>query len=202
MSKYTTTIKSLIDNDFDFQLTDYPIFDEAYRVTLNKNILDYYYISEIGFETPALFRHFLKNTLNIIMPKYNVMYTASIALAQNALGDVDLTETLERSVENEASSESESTGNNKNLFQDTPQGTLSSTDIDNQQWATNLTLNANSINDESSSSGTTSEEYTKHILGNNGRKYNIEIYTKLEQNFKSIDMMIINELKDLFMGVY
>lgn len=202
MSKYTTTIKSLIDNNFDFQLTDYPIFDEEYRETLNKNILDYYYISEIGFETPALFRHFLKNTLNIIMPKYNVMYTASIALAQNALGDVDLTETLERSVENEASSESESTGNNKNLFQDTPQGNITSTAIDEQQWATNLTLNANSINDESSSSGTTSEEYTKHILGNNGRKYNIEIYTKLEQNFKSIDMMIINELKDLFMGVY
>ena len=60
MSKYTTTIKSLIDNNFDFQLTDYPIFDEEYRETLNKNILDYYYISEIGFETPALFRHFSK----------------------------------------------------------------------------------------------------------------------------------------------
>ena len=202
MSKYTTTIKVLLDNNFDFQLTDYPIFDEEYRETLNKNILDYYYISEIGFETPALFRHFLKNTLNIVMPKYNVMYEASLKLAQNALGDVDLTETLERNIENEASSESESTGNNKNLYQDTPQGNISSTDINNQQWATNLTLNNNTVNDNTSSTGNTTEEYTKHILGNNGRKYNIEIYTKLEQNFKSIDMMIINELKDLFMGVY
>ena len=202
MSKYTTTIKSLIDNHFDFQLNDYPIFDENYRATLNKNILDYYYISEIGFETPALFRHFLKNTLNIIMPKYNAIYNAQLTLLQNALGNVDLTETLEREVENEASSESSSSGNNKNLFQDTPQGQLASTDIEDQKWATNLTLNQNSVSDETSSDGNTTENYTKTLLGSNGKKYNIEIYTKMVDNFKSIDQMIINELADLFMGVY
>lgn len=202
MSKYTTTIKVLLDNNFDFQLDSYPIFDENYRETLNKNILDYYYISEIGFETPALFRHFLKNKMNLIMPKYNIMYEAQIKLAENSLGDVDLTETLNRTVENEASSGSESTGNNKNLFQDTPQGRLASTDIENQEWATNLTLNQNSITDESSSEGSTTEEYTKHLLGNNGKKYNIEIYDKLNKNLKSIDMMIIEELNDLFMGVF
>ena len=201
MSKYTTTIKVLIDNNFDFQLTDYPIFDEAYRATLNKNILDYYYMSEIGFETPALFRHFLKTTLNVIMPKYNAIYNAQIALLQNSLGNVNLTETLEREVENEASSESSSNGNNKNLFQDTPQGQLASTDIEDQKWATNLTLNQNSVSDETTSDGNTTENYTKTILGSNGKKYNIEIYNKMVEIFKSIDQMIINELADLFMGV-
>lgn len=202
MSKYTTTIKVLLDNHFDLQLNDYPIFDEAYRPILNKNILDYYYIDEIGFETPALFRHFLKNTLNIVMPKYNIMYQAQVKLAQNSLGDVDLTETLERDVANQGQSNSTSQGDNKNLFQDTPQGQLSSTDINNQKWATNLTLNHNNITDTSTTSGSTTEDYTKHIIGNNGKKYNIEIYKKLEQDLKSIDLMIINELKDLFMGVY
>lgn len=202
MSKYTTTIKVLLDNNFDFELTDYPIFDEAYRATLNKNILDYYYMSEIGFETPALFRHFLKTTLNVIMPKYNAIYNAQLTLLQNSLGNVDLTETLEREVENEASSNSSSSGNNKNLFQDTPQGQLASTDIEDQKWATNLTLNQNSVNDETSSDGNTTENYTKTILGSNGKKYNIEIYNKMVENFKSIDQMIINELADLFMGVY
>jgi hypothetical protein len=202
MSKYTITIKALIDNHFDFELDEYPIFDENYRDVLNKNILDYYYISEIGFETPALFRHFLKNSMNLIMPKYNIMYQAQIKLAENALGNVDLTETLERSVENEASSESESNGTNKNLFQDTPQGQLASTDIENQKWATNLTLNSNKITDETSSDGSTTEEYTKQIIGSNGKKYNIEIYEKLNRNLKSIDMMIIEELNDLFMGLF
>ena len=36
MSKYTTTIKTLIDNNFDFKMTSYPIFDENYRETLNQ----------------------------------------------------------------------------------------------------------------------------------------------------------------------
>lgn len=202
MSKYTTTIKVLLDNHFDFQLNDYPIFDEAYRATLNKNILDYYYMSEIGFETPALFRHFLKTTLNVIMPKYNAIYNSQLALLQNSLGNVDLTESLEREVEHESSSNSSSTGNNKNLFQDTPQGQLASTDIEDQKWATNLTLNQNAVSDETTSDGNSTENYTKHILGSNGKKYNIEIYTKMVDNFKSIDQMIINELADLFMGVY
>lgn len=201
MSKYTTTIKVLLDNGFDFQLNSYPIFDEEYRATLNQNILDYYYMSEIGFETPALFRHYLKTTLNVIMPKYNEIYKAQLKLLTSSLGDVDLTETLERDVTNESSSESESSGKNKNLFQDTPQGELSTTDIDAQRWATNLTLNKNDVSDSTSANGSTTEEYTKHIIGNNGKKYNIEIYDKFVNTFKSIDQMIIDELSDLFMGV-
>ena len=34
MAKYTITIKTLIDNNFDFKMTDYPIFDENYRETI------------------------------------------------------------------------------------------------------------------------------------------------------------------------
>ena len=51
MAKYTITIKTLIDNNFDFQMTSYPIFDEQYRNTLNTKILNHYYENEIGFET-------------------------------------------------------------------------------------------------------------------------------------------------------
>ena len=38
MAKYTITIKSLIDNNFDFGLQNYPIFNETYRNTLNNNL--------------------------------------------------------------------------------------------------------------------------------------------------------------------
>ena len=76
MAKYTITIKSLIDNNFDFQMTSYPIFDENYRNTLNHNILYHYYENEIGFETAPLFRLYLNQKLNEIMPKYNALYIA------------------------------------------------------------------------------------------------------------------------------
>ena len=42
MAHYTITIKTLKQNNFNFGLQDYPIFNETYRETLNNNILNYY----------------------------------------------------------------------------------------------------------------------------------------------------------------
>ena len=201
MAKYTLNVFTLIDNHFDFQLDEYPIFDEAYRPVLNQAILDYYFMYEIGFETPYLFRHYLKTKMNLIMPKFNALYEAQKQIIANPLGNVDLVETLTRDVENQANSNSTSQGDNKNLYQDTPQGRISTTAIDEQEWATNLTLNQNKVSDETKSNGNTTENYTKHILGSNGKKYNIEIYQKLVSGFESVNQQVINELGDLFMGV-
>ena len=69
MAHYTITIKTLQENGFDFGLNDYPIFDESYRSTLNSNILNYYFESEIGVETPALFKKLLNDRMKLIMCK-------------------------------------------------------------------------------------------------------------------------------------
>ena len=205
MAKYTITIKSLIDNNFDFQMNSYPIFDENYRDTLNNNILNHYYENEIGFETASLFRFYLNQTLNEIMPKYNVLYNAQKKIIDDnlILNNVNLTESLTGSNTTETSSESSSSSNNKNLFQDTPQGNIPSQDIDDENvYATNLTLNNNSISDSNSSSGSGTNEYIKTIIGNNGGKYNIDILKDIQNNFMNIDLMIINELNDLFMQIF
>lgn len=204
MSRYTTTIKNLIDNNFDFQLTEYPIFDENYRDTLNNNILSYYYENEIGFETASLFRYYLKMKLNIIMPKYNVLYNAQKKLIDEQLlfSNVNLTERLQGNNTTQTSNQSGSSSNSKNLFQDTPQGQISSTDINNQTWATNLTLQNNQIADTSTSNGTGTNFYLKTIIGNNGNKFNVDILKDIENNIKNIDLMIINELNDLFMQIF
>ena len=204
MSKYTITIKTLIDNDFDFEMDSYPIFDENYRDVLNQKILNHYYENEIGFETPALFRFYLNQKLNEIMPKYNALYTAQKEILDNNLltANVNLTESYNGDNTTESSSTSSSTNNGKNLFQDTPQGEISSTDINNQKWATNLTLNNNSISDESSASGSGTNNYIKTIIGSNGKKYSSEILKDIQNNFMNIDLMIINELYDLFMQIF
>lgn len=205
MAKYTITIKSLIDNNFDFQMNSYPIFDENYRDTLNNNILNHYYENEIGFETASLFRFYLNQTLNEIMPKYNVLYNTQKKIIDDnlILNNVNLTESLTGSNTTETSSESSSSSNNKNLFQDTPQGNIPSQDIDDENvYATNLTLNNNSISDSNSSSGSGTNEYIKTIIGNNGGKYNIDILKDIQNNFMNIDLMIINELNDLFMQIF
>ena len=205
MAKYTITIKTLIDNNFDFQMTNYPIFDENYRETLNNNILHHYYENEIGFETAPLFRFYLNQKLNEIMPYYNELYKVQKKLIDDnlLLNNVNITEQLQGSNTTQTSSTSQSTNKGKNLFQDTPQGNISQQDINAQNvYATNITLNDNSINDNSSANGSGTNEYIKTIIGNNGGKFNIDVLNDIKNNLMNIDLMIINELYDLFMQIF
>lgn len=205
MAKYTITIKTLIDNNFDFQMTNYPIFDENYRETLNNNILHHYYENEIGFETAPLFRFYLNQKLNEIMPYYNELYKVQKKLIDDKLllNNVNLTEELKGSNTTKTSSVSQSTNKGKNLFQDTPQGNISQQDINAQNvYATNITLNDNSINDNSSANGSGTNEYIKTIIGNNGGKFNIDVLNDIKNNLMNIDLMVINELYDLFMQIF
>ena len=220
MAKYTITILTLQKNNFNFGLTSYPIFDEAYRNTLNNNILNYYLESEIGVETAELFKRLLNDRMALIMPKYNKMYLAQDELLQNGvLGNVNLTETLQRETDSTSSQEDSGTGtqtgtstaNNKNLYQDTPQGSISMQTLDSSNvYATNVTLDRNTNNstvtDTSSSTrdftNNGTENYVKTIIGNNGRKYNVDVFNDLVGKLQNIDMLIINELSDLFMGIF
>ena len=216
MSKYTTTIYYLKQNGFDFQLNDYPIFDENYRETLNNLILDNFLMDEIGFETPGLFRHYLKTKLNEIMPYYNLLYKAQkeIAETDNMFGNVNLREEFNRHIDSTTTSEGNSTsqntanGKSKQLYQETPQGNLKTTDIDNANYATNMTLNKSeaesntTVNDNTTSTGNNLESYLKTITGNNGKMYNIELLQKALEGFKNINTQLLKELEPLFMGIY
>ena len=213
MAHYTITIKSLIDNDFDFELNEYPIFDENYRNVLNQKILYHYYENEIGFETAPLFRFYLKNKLNEIMPYYNELYKAQKQIIDNnlLLNNTNITESLEGQNSTTTSSTSQSTNagtsNNKNLFQDTPQGNISNQDIDDDNvYATNITLDKNTtnntINDSSSANGNGTNSYIKTIIGNNGAKFNIDILNDIQNKLMNIDLLIINDLNELFMQIF
>ena len=209
MSKYTTTIKSLIDNNFDFGLKEYPIFDEDYRTHLNDVILKYYYMSEIGFETANLFKQYLNNKMDIIMPYYNMLYQLQNELlnSKSAIDqNVNLTETYEQNTSTESSSNSSSTSDSKGktVGQDTPQGELKNQDITNFNYADNINLSGaqSKINDSSSNNGKSIEDYIKKIQGNNGNKYAYEVLITVKNNLLSIDMEVIKELEDLFMGIF
>lgn len=75
----------------------YPIFDEAYRGTLETMILKHYYMWEIGAETVGLFKLWLNERMNEIMPKYNLMYSALDFIKTRAMpfDDTDLQTTHE-----------------------------------------------------------------------------------------------------------
>lgn len=95
MSKYTTELRYLIENNFDIGLKDYPIFDENYREPLNRKIINHYYFREIGFETAELFKRYLNNTMNEIMPYYNQLFKSEL-LEFNPFYNVDKTVTADK----------------------------------------------------------------------------------------------------------
>lgn len=213
MAKYTTTIRNLIDNNFDFGLKNYPIFDENYREVLNNKILMHYYMDEIGFETAGLFKVYLNNKMNEIMPYYNELYKKQKDLLLNFDKTTNMTETFTRDNTTNTNATSNSTSSNtasgtsKNVYQDTPMGNITEQNIDNYSYASkqefNKNQNTSSIEDNSSLTGkaTNLENYIRTKTGNNGRLYGIEILKMIKNNYMNIDEMIINELQDLFMGI-
>ena len=213
MAKYTTTIRNLMDNNFDFGLKDYPIFDEEYRTILNNKILMHYYMDEIGFETAGLFKVYLNNKMNEIMPYYNELYKKQKDLLLNFDKTTNMTETFTRDNTTNTNTTSNSTSSNtasgtsKNVYQDTPMGNITEQNIDNYSYASSQEFNKNqntsSIEDNSNLTGkaTSLENYIRTKTGNNGRLYGIEILKMIKNNYMNIDEMIINELQDLFMGI-
>ncbi|MCU7526195.1 MAG: hypothetical protein HF308_17100 [Ignavibacteria bacterium] len=190
MSKYTVQLKTLIDlgyNLFDF---DYPIFDPAYKTVLENKIKDWYYFREIGLETPAQFKQFLKAKLNMIMPYYNQLYTANeVFKTYDPYKNKNVTTTDTRT----GTSESNGSSTAKEVYSDTPQSELGNSD-----YATSITTNSG----DSGGTATTTEEYTSTIAGHDGMKYPTDILMGLRQSFINIDKMIIEELSDLFMNIY
>lgn len=231
MSKYTTELRWIIENGYDLQLNEYPIFDENYRQKLNQKIINHYYFREIGFETVGLFRFYLKQTMNEIMPYYNQLYESAL-LEIDPLNTINFTETLTRTkigndtknfnedttVNSNGDSNSNSTKNTnfKDVESDTPQGMLSIGNIEGDLYASYARISKNEDTTNSTAHQETTdtqkrkndekinrednENYTRTEKGN--RESQSELLMKYRKTFLNIDMQVINELNDLFMGLY
>ena len=179
------------------------IFDKD---KLASQIVDHYFMEEIGFETPALFKHYAKVKMREIMEAKAPMYY-SAAIEYNPLHSVDYTETMDRDTTSSGSTDSTSNANGSglNVHSDTPQGQITKTTILAGNYASDTSANesSESVADHSTNSGSGTEDYTKHIYGTRGVADNpaklIELYRK---NIIAINRDIIKELSSLFMGVY
>lgn len=162
---------------FDFL---YPIYDEAYRATLETKIIKHFYFREIGMETPGQFKFYLNEVMNVEMPVINRFYESAV-IKFNPLYNVDYTRTHEGTIdharngnENAYLSQDETTDhtgnrqetaqanghatnisndNVKQRYSDTPQNGLQA--IENDQYLTNYQNNTRSASDTNDSQSTT-----------------------------------------------
>ena len=209
MSKYTTSFYQLIQmglynkeeikNWFkNYELSDFLTADEIdvinTRGTWNKDtladkIVDHYYFKEIGFESPAMFIHYAKIQMREIMEsKLPLIYSA--AIKYDPLVNVDFTETYTSNTVGNSNS------SGLTVNSDTPQGQISKAAILNGSYASSTGAN------EDSATSTGSMDYTKKTKGNSGVSATAQAMVKqYRENIRAIDYEIIEELKDLFIGL-
>lgn len=224
----TVELGSLVENGFDLGLDTYPIFDEDYRAPLNAKIVEHFYFREIGQETPALFRRFLNRKMNEIMPFYNQLYKSAL-LDFDPLSNYDMrtegsttgtsdqsrdysrTENTNTKATSDTVNDTDSTA--RTVVSATPQMQLSG----NEDYATNLTDSNSSTtakgtstqdssadsaaSDTTKASSKTLEDYVTHVSGISGIT-KAQALMQFRDTFLNIDMMVIGDLNELFMGIY
>lgn len=228
MAKYTMELRKVCDyytreeveNWFkNYELSDFLRPDEIESIEtaniwskdrLAKKIVDHYFMREIGFETPALFKHYAMVTMQEIMEeKLPLIYSSSIKY--DPLVNVDYTEKFERSLEGSANNSGESSSNSSsdslNINNNTPQTRISKQNLDDGIYASSVNQNESSINDRTTTSNngssTSNENYIKNIKGNSGISATAQkMIEQYRQNIIAIDREIIIELNTLFMGLY
>lgn len=279
MSKYTTELRYICESKagkdesvgytgidevlteaapiiFDF---DYPIFDSAYKLPLEKKILKHYYTREISEETYGLWKLRLDARMNEIMPYYNQLYLSEM-LHFNPLYDFDYTKSGQRSgekldtgtitdnvtrdsdivvarsrVENASGTEDgydrlSKDDSHWDMYSDTPQGGLldiaSNSYLTNARHITDNDFDTTVIDRETTSSGTdvtngtdtvaeavesvserdlavnNTEDYVEHVMGKMPGKSYGQMLIEFRNSMINIDMMIIENLSDLFFGLW
>ena len=202
MSKYTTEVRYICEHDAGLTesagylsvdqivedaaphiFEEYPIFDEEYRIILNKKILRHYYTREICAETVGLWKLWLNNRMNEIMPYYNKLYLSEL-LDFDPFKDVDLKTVRDKIASGNDSREGQDNGsddamssgntsvvqnesnsaNATSKYSDTPQGSIS--DLAADRYLTNATI------DSSSGSANTSGNSVNNSIENRVNKRN------------------------------
>ncbi len=220
MSKYTYQLRNVILFTSleevkswltDYDLADYLTEDQLEVVTeaglFNKDkladrIINHYYMREIGLETIGLFKLKIKTKLDLLMEKYApLIYTNSIEY--DILVNEDYTETFNRTTSGSGESSTTNTGSGLTVSSDTPQGQINKAVILAGQYASSTAAgeNESSTTAEDTTSGT--EQFTRRVKGNRGISATYQAMIKqYRENILTIYNDIINDLNDLFMGIW
>lgn len=127
MSKYTTELRWIIESATADQTNltisqritaaapkifnfNYPIWNESYKTTLETKILKHYFNKEIGMETVGLWKLYLEERMNLIMPYYNQLYETATK-NYDYMSDVNSSETYTANKTNKETADFTLTGN-------------------------------------------------------------------------------------------
>lgn len=207
------------------------MFDENYREVICSKILKHYYLREICSETVGIWKLWMNERLEMILPYYNNLYE-SARLEFDPLKDVNYSRTYDktgsdigtgsRSTEGSNSGTGESTQTNTNTsktvdkYADTPQGALGN--VESGTYLTNARIvnvdgsaslkgsnkSSGSYSDSENSNSTmnSTEKYVESIAGKMGTASYSKMLNEYRSTLLNIDAMVVDEFSDLFMQLW
>lgn len=206
----------------------YPIFDENYRAKLNEKIVAHYALREIGSETPQMFVFYLGRTMREQMDYFNQLYLSAQRkfdpfITSDIRQEMDSTSTNESSGKSSGEQSNKSTANStSDTKADNSSMTFNSefpqTRIDDfKQFATSASQTDSLGNTHTSTqqdstataTSTSNTDYahssdkgnsTSHTIGTSGSQS--QLLLDWRNTMLNVDMMVINSLEDLFMGMW
>lgn len=187
---------------FDFS---YPLTDKISKEDFETMILNYYMMRRIGYETVTAFKMQLNVKLNMIMPKYNMMFD-SIANWDLFKDGKKITRNISRNENgtnnntNSLTNNSGTTTNSSNKRSDLPQSELSN--LDDNKYVTNYERDNNTLTSNSTASGTNNNTYNNSVATNDVIQYTqndlVKLYEQFQNNINNVYSLIFKDLDSLF----
>lgn len=197
----TLELREIVENGTNIWGFDYPsYYKDEEKAAFERKVIDHYYTRQIGFETVGRFLQKFRTRIREIMPRY-IDYYKTVEIMdslEDPFGNLDVTETLtEKSF---GGSEAENTGSSdlEHKFSNTPQGEISNIDRFMTEGAT----------DKNTASGRSASEFENNLTRTFTRKGNHGVNTyahdmiEFRTSIIDVDMMIIEDLADLFLAIY
>lgn len=206
----------------------YPIFDEGHRAELNDKIVAHYALREIGSETPQMFVFYLGRTMRERMDYFNQLYVSARRefdpfVTSDIRHEVDSTSVNDSSGRSSGEQSNRSTAEStSDTVSDNSSMTFNSefpqTRIDDfRRYATSAsqtdakgnthtgtrqdsTATASSASNTDYAHSSDKGNSVSHTIGTSGSQS--QLLTEWRSTMLNIDMMVIDSLEDLFLGVW
>ena len=234
MANYTMEIRELVENPLINGVFTFPYDfygNEQEKAEFEKLFIQYYYFTEIGFETPERFKLKLQAKLNTIMPYYRQLAMTEwnkLRTVEQMMTSKSLTETTTHEQTITGDNETTTSGNasSSSSGTDNSQGEVTSRESRIADGVSMASLDDNYLTGASNATSTTTNSSTQTATqnSNQSQKGNNNQSLKETTTFSSvgdigiqtpayaiaewrkvlinINQMIIDECRDLFMKIY
>ena len=205
-NKIDEIINDSIPLIFDF---DFPFYSDLAedKLEFEKQFVLHYYTREIGVETFGWWKLRLKSKLFDVMPKYKQLYDIE-QKKYNLYDTVNMERTVNSTNNTNGKGSSKQTSENSrqtdDLYSDTPQGGLENVKA-GKYLSEYRYLDDNSaatVNNTNENSSMHNGQQTEKWSGKEAGMTYSEIKMKERKAILNINLMLINEFEELFMGVF